>query len=278
MQTFYTIIEYRHKRNIALLICLVTLGFVTVGIDYLFSHSHNTSFYISESLLFSSFWLLFFPLLNIQYFLLQKSKIFLLSLLLTWLIICIHLFAYPALVWILSGAFYSHTFAYEQTFNFEITEHLIKTILIYSFELLVINIYTHRLQRQKLSAQTEKEQKIVESFLTKLVVADTNNKKTVIHINEVLLFSANTPYITIHHPVKKYLHTQTLKSLESQLDGRQFIRIHKSYIINIHHVVSCQSRLNGDYDLTLTDNTIVRLSRKYAASFNAVYKNSIVLK
>ena len=272
MQTIYNIVEYKDKRNIALFISLVTLGILTVSIDFLFSLFQNTSFYITESLLFSSFWLLFFPLLNIQYLSLKKTKTLFFSLLITGLMIIVHLFTYPILVWLISRSFYSHTFEYKQTFNFEITEHLIKTILIYGFPLLIVSIYRHRLPKQTVT--TEKEQPVETNFLLTLIVLDTNNKKTVIEVSDVLLFAANSPYITIHHPTKKYLHNQTLKSLQSQLDSSQFVRIHKSYIVNINHVSSCQSRLNGDYDLTLTDKTMVRLSRKFASEFNAVFQKS----
>jgi DNA-binding LytR/AlgR family response regulator len=60
-----------------------------------------------------------------------------------------------------------------------------------------------------------------------------------------------------------------LKSLENQLDKKQFIRIHKSHIINLQKIISYQSRQNGDYDVTLSDGTVLRVSRNYAKDFKS---------
>lgn len=85
----------------------------------------------------------------------------------------------------------------------------------------------------------------------------------------VLAILASIIYARIHHLQQHYLHHQSLKAMASQLDPQQFVRIHKSCMVNVHKVVACRSRLNGDYDLTLTDGTSLRLSRNYAADFKA---------
>jgi DNA-binding LytR/AlgR family response regulator len=66
---------------------------------------------------------------------------------------------------------------------------------------------------------------------------------------------------------KKHFHSATLKSLVAQLPPATFIRVHKSAIVNMAFVKSLQSRGNGDYDITMQNNSIVRLSRNYAAAF-----------
>ncbi|HNJ56177.1 MAG TPA: LytTR family DNA-binding domain-containing protein, partial [Chitinophagaceae bacterium] len=66
---------------------------------------------------------------------------------------------------------------------------------------------------------------------------------------------------------KKYLHSQSLKSILQQLDEKQFVQIHKSCLVNINTIASCTSRLNGDYDLTLTNGSVLRLSRNYVPVF-----------
>ena len=73
--------------------------------------------------------------------------------------------------------------------------------------------------------------------------------------------TAATPYISIHLEKRKYLYSETLKTICDQLDNNTFIRIHKSTIVNISKVRSFKSRLNGDYDLLLTDGSSLRLSR-----------------
>lgn len=242
----------------------------TLCIDLLFAQFQNTSFYISESLLFSSYWLLFLPLLNIQRKLAKQTRNILHRLFIVGIVITIHLLSYPALVWLLSNSFYYHTFSFWQTFDYGLTAYFIITIIIYALSLVIITIHKNN-ELSTYPAATEKEN-FIQRFVTSIIVSE-NNKKTAIVTNDILYFSANSPYVTIHHQSKKYLHNETLKSLEKQLNNHEFIRIHKSYVVNISKVVSYQSRLNGDYDLTLTDDTVLRLSRNYAAAFKACFKD-----
>jgi two-component system LytT family response regulator len=51
-----------------------------------------------------------------------------------------------------------------------------------------------------------------------------------------------------------------------QLDSR-FVRIHRSTIVNIQSVSKWTSRGNGDYDLLMSEGTLLRLSRNYAQAF-----------
>jgi DNA-binding LytR/AlgR family response regulator len=178
----------------------------------------------------------------------------------------LHLYIYPALVWIISKIFYQHTFDYWQTFNFGLSAYFMKTVIIYGF-----SVITFALSNKKyLSLQIEKNNKT--NFATCILVSDSHNKKIPLQVKDIFYFSANSPYVSIYHSSKKYLHTETLKSLEGQLDDKQFIRIHKSHIVNIHKITSIQSRQNGDYDLTLSDNTILRVSRNYAKNFNSRFE------
>lgn len=130
-------------------------------------------------------------------------------------------------------------------------------------------IYKNKFLRKRV---IEKIELPIQNFITSLIVSDFNNKKVVIDTNDIYYFSANSPYINIHHQTKKYLYSATLKSLQTQLNSDQFLRVHKSYVVNIGKVVSYQSRLNGDYDLLLSDNTVLRVSRNYAVIFKSAFE------
>lgn len=272
--------QSRQKRNSFLWKTLFLLIFVTIGVDYFFSETSNTSFYLSESLLFSSYWLLILPLLNIQWKMASRGPLH--GLLYAGLSTAIHLLCYPALVWLISGCFYEHTFAYRQTFDYGLTTYFIKTFLIYGLSVPAISLIRgvsswgadnlpggfHGLTMTPVYRQEEADSA---RFLSTLLVPDVNNTKTLIQTRDILYFSANSPYVNVYHSVRKYLLTETLKSLEKQLPPDRFIRIHKSCIVNLDKVVSCRSRLNGDYDLELGDGTVLRLSRNYSAPFRTKF-------
>ncbi|HNJ26469.1 MAG TPA: LytTR family DNA-binding domain-containing protein, partial [Chitinophagaceae bacterium] len=106
----------------------------------------------------------------------------------------------------------------------------------------------------------------VVSTITSLWVND-GKRKIQIYPRDIFYITSSSPYIYLHLQQKKYLHSQSLKSILQQLDEKQFVQIHKSCLVNINTIASCTSRLNGDYDLTLTNGSVLRLSRNYVPVF-----------
>jgi hypothetical protein len=249
-------LNYRKKTSIAILTALVI---ATAGIDLLYSRLHATSYYLSESLLFSSFWLWFSPLLSIQYLWINKKKRYLFKTMVSVAVWVAHFILYPTGIWVFSYLFLSNTFPFKQTFFYGLTEYSLISALAYALLVPLFVLFKTKTQEQKSSNYTE--------YLT----LTENNKTFNLNTKDIVYISANTPYVNIHLLKSKHLINQTLKGIESKLDPSQFIRIHKSYMVNIKHVISYQSRLNGDYDLTLSDHTILRLSRNYASTFKNLF-------
>ena len=132
-QITYPVFQSRLKAKYIFSICFILFAIANVALDYLFTRFQNSSFYFSESLLFSSYWILFLPLLLLFLDLTRKIQKLTYGLLLTSLIMVLHLLSNPALVWILSKTFYVHTFSYWQTFNFGLSAYFIKTVIVYGF-------------------------------------------------------------------------------------------------------------------------------------------------
>lgn len=249
-------------RLIGLLSILLACIVLTVGLDLWESSLKGFSFYLSESLLFSSFWWLFFPFLYGQFSIDSDTKNFTSILLHVLIPILLHVFAYPLLVWLISGMFYYHTFSYQQTLTFGVTQYSILLCVIYTIPYILIKTI-HARSSKKAGTNTAE---IADHFLTTLLVAD-GKMKTSIRAIDIMFISANPPYLNIHHQTKRYLLKETLKSMSEKLDNRLFVRIHKSTLVNISLVQSYRSRQNGDYDVVLLDGTTLRLSRNFATAF-----------
>lgn len=264
----YSILRDRQKLKYLLGSCLALLVVANITLDYLFTVFRGSSFYLSESLLFSSYWVIYLPLLPLLLQFTQRTEKPRLKLALAGAAIAMHLLMYPALVGLLSAMFYDHTFSYRQTFHFGLSAYCIKSVLIYGFSLLAFNFLNKRDNPSPAISET-KEKKPSKSFIKAIVVTDHNNIRSVLAVNDISYISANPPYVSIHHLSKKYLHNETLRSLADRLDERQFVRIHKSHIVNLQKIISYQSRQNGDYDITLFDGAVVRVSRNYAKDFKS---------
>ncbi len=262
----------RQRRNFTLISFLLALTLTSIVLDFLEAFFNHFSFYIAESLLFSSFWMLFFPLMNVQIYFAKRRESIVAGLSLAIILIVAHLTLFPVLVWLLSKLFYYHTFSYWQTFEFGIIANFFKAALLYTIPIFFMLLF--RQKNQKIPSTIEEAIQPKKVFLLSIIVTDTNRQKLSIKTEDVFYFSANPPYVTIYHKNKKYLHSETLISLTSQLDNKKFVRIHKSFIVNIYFVASYKSRLNGDYDLVLKNGTQLRVSRNYASSFKNMFENS----
>lgn len=73
--------------------------------------------------------------------------------------------------------------------------------------------------------------------------------------NSILYIKSDGVYIEIHTTEKKLLVRETLKKMTEILPGEHFIQVHRSYIINIHHVTA----LNSEF--IITDNHSIPISK-----------------
>jgi two-component system LytT family response regulator len=76
-------------------------------------------------------------------------------------------------------------------------------------------------------------------------------------------------YVRVHAGPQCYLVRDTMSHLESELDPQQFIRIHRSTIVNVDRVQEMQSSFNGEYVVLLRGGTRLTLSRGYRDAIHA---------
>lgn len=240
---------------------------LTLVQDYLGTVFQGGAYYPEESVLFSSFWVLFIPLMMLQLKLLAGFKWNrLLNLLLVAAVpVFLHLLLYPVLIWIISGLFFEHQFEIRQTVWFTITEYLYVLLAVYS-----IPVIWSRWWKGAMDFQEAPKTVVPPARISYILLTD-GARKIPVPVQDVLYIEASSPYIEIYLEQKKFLHKETLKGIEEQLDPAQFIRIHKSFIVNLKAIRFYTSRQNGDYDLTLMNNAVVRLSRNYVTVFRKAY-------
>ncbi|MFC4309913.1 LytR/AlgR family response regulator transcription factor [Steroidobacter flavus] len=74
---------------------------------------------------------------------------------------------------------------------------------------------------------------------------------------------ADDNYVHVHTPSRKYLLRRTLQDLLVQLGEQRFARIHKSAAVNIAAIASLTPLFKGDYEISLRNGVVLRLSRRY---------------
>lgn len=73
-------------------------------------------------------------------------------------------------------------------------------------------------------------------------------------------------YVRLHVGQQTHLVRGTMGYLESQLDPAQFVRVHRSTIVNVDRIQELRSSFNGEYLILLRDQTRLTLSRGYRDS------------
>ncbi len=81
--------------------------------------------------------------------------------------------------------------------------------------------------------------------------------------NEIDWISAEGNYVSVHCGKKSHLLRETISSLETQLDQKKFVRIHRSSIVRLDRIQELQPWFHGEYRIILQDGTQLTLSRNY---------------
>lgn len=93
------------------------------------------------------------------------------------------------------------------------------------------------------------------------VVVKEGNDIHVIPISEILFIEAQDDYIMIHTKDRKYLKLASLRSLAESLPKQQFVRVHRSYIVNVSAISKIGNYNKDSHQIILSNGKIVKISR-----------------
>jgi DNA-binding LytR/AlgR family response regulator len=95
----------------------------------------------------------------------------------------------------------------------------------------------------------------------KHIIIKSNHKKHKIYYKDIKWFKAIGDYVKLVTEEKNFTILSTLKAFESELPERNFLRIHKSYIVNLIKIEKFTSKLVeiGNYPIPLSRNKKVQL-------------------
>ena len=82
----------------------------------------------------------------------------------------------------------------------------------------------------------------------------------IIQLNEILYIQADGDYVQIHTADKKYLKEQTMKFYEQRMPADIFIRVHRSFIVNIEYIARIEKAGKDTQTLTLKNGEKIRAS------------------
>lgn len=97
------------------------------------------------------------------------------------------------------------------------------------------------------------------------IVVKHDQRTFVVMLSDVQWIESDGNYIVLHAGRERYQVRETLTSLESRLDPRRFLRIHRRTIVDMRAMKELQPWFGGDQIMILRDGTRLKVSRNYRA-------------
>jgi two-component system LytT family response regulator len=95
------------------------------------------------------------------------------------------------------------------------------------------------------------------------IMLKNGGKISFVRSDEIDWVEAQGDYVCLHVHDRKHLIREKISALDEQLPRAQFVRIHRSTIVNINRIKELQPLYHGDYAVLLQDGTRLTLSRSF---------------
>ncbi|MGA0559544.1 LytR/AlgR family response regulator transcription factor [Larkinella sp. VNQ87] len=121
---------------------------------------------------------------------------------------------------------------------------------------------------EALLAQLLAGQAPARAFLSRVLVKE-QGRMYFVDLSEVEFVDADGNYVTLHTATGKHIVYDSLTKLETRLDPKQFVRIHRSHIVNLAYVQEVETHFNGDYIVRLKTGRVLKWTRNYRDKIQA---------
>jgi two-component system, LytTR family, response regulator len=110
---------------------------------------------------------------------------------------------------------------------------------------------------------------------SELLLIKSQGRLIFLKMSELRWVEADRDYVRLHLGKTSHFLRDTMNNFQRRLDGKRFIRIHRSTIVNINEICEIQPLLGGDYTVILHDKTQLTLSRRYRASIDEFLQKNL---
>ncbi|MEN2767932.1 LytR/AlgR family response regulator transcription factor [Ornithinibacillus xuwenensis] len=153
------------------------------------------------------------------------------------------------------------TTAYDEyaldAFEIEAVDYLLKPYDETRFHKTMVRI------RKIMSTKVESRYPVIQKPSTAKLLVDDGERMVVLSPESIYYAVPNKRLLEIHTEDKVIMSRMTLQELEDKLSDYEFFRAHRSYLVNLNHVLEITPWFNGTSNLTLKDRerTVIPVSR-----------------
>ena len=130
-------------------------------------------------------------------------------------------------------------------------------------------------QRSNMEAITAKTTALLETAAQSptqqdRIVVKTGNKISIIPVQEVQYLEAYDDFVKIHTAQGMFVKNKTMQYFEQLLDSRLFVRVHRSYILQVQQITRIDPYQKDSYMAVLRTGTQIPVSRSGYAKLKEV--------
>lgn len=93
--------------------------------------------------------------------------------------------------------------------------------------------------------------------------------------DDIDCIKASGVYAILHAGEGEFLYRASLTDVIGRLDPSQFVRVHRSSIVNLKSIAALERRSHAEFEIVLKSGKRLMLSRNYRANFEAVLGQSL---
>lgn len=149
-----------------------------------------------------------------------------------------------------------------KAFEMNAVDYLLKPFARERFKLAIEKAKeNHRLKQNQPMEKLQTDLQQVSGEKLQRIVVKNGAKIHVLPANELIYLEAQDDYVMLYSNEGKYLKEQTMKYFETNLDANQFIRIHRSYIVNVNNIKQLEHYEKESYRLILSNKAVLPVSK-----------------
>jgi two-component system, LytTR family, response regulator len=94
------------------------------------------------------------------------------------------------------------------------------------------------------------------------ILVENGSKLVSLELKDVICMEADKDYTWMHTASKSYLSNYGISQLEQRLSPQTFLRVHRSFIVNINHIKEVHKE-GASAELITSNNKVINVSRTY---------------
>lgn len=148
-----------------------------------------------------------------------------------------------------------------KAFELNVTDYVLKPFELPRIQDAVQKAYT-RYKKERVHLQVEDKQ----GYL-KTIPIQMDDRIYIVKIEDIIAVAVENGLTTIYTVEKEYTTTEPLSAYEEKVKEHAFLRVHRSYLLNIKEILEIQPWFNHTFLVTMSNQVKIPVSRHYMKRF-----------